>query len=42
MLDFVRYPFAPLRRIISRKGVNVVLDSQNDDQSPVDKLVTGR
>jgi hypothetical protein len=42
MLDFVRFPFAPLRRIISRKGVKVALDSRNDDQSPVDELVTGR
>jgi hypothetical protein len=41
-LDFVRFPFAPLRRIISRKGVKVAPDSRNDDQSLVDKLVTGR
>jgi hypothetical protein len=26
----------------SRKGSKVALDSQNDDQSPIDKLVSGR
>jgi hypothetical protein len=32
----------PLRKTTSRKGANVALDSRNNDQSQVDKLVTGR
>jgi hypothetical protein len=39
---FVHFLFAPLRKNISRQGVKVALDSRNNDQSPVDKLVTGR
>jgi hypothetical protein len=42
MLDFAYFPFTPLRKTISRIGVNVALDSRNDDQSPIDKLVSGR
>jgi len=42
MLEFVHFPFAPLRKNISRQGVKVALDSRNDDQSPIDKLVSGR
>jgi hypothetical protein len=34
--------FAHLRKIISRKGAKVTLDDRNDDQSPIDKLVSGR
>jgi hypothetical protein len=32
----------PLRKTISRKGAKVALDSRNDDQSPIDKLGSGR
>jgi hypothetical protein len=39
---FVHFPFAPLRKTISRKGANVALDSRNHDQSLIDKLVSGR
>src|SRR5262245_4722629 len=42
MLEFVHFPFASLRKTISRQGVKVVLDSRNDNQSPIDKLVSGR
>jgi len=42
MLDFVYFPFVPLRKNISRQCVNVALDSRNDDQSPTNKVVTGR
>jgi hypothetical protein len=42
MLDFVYIPFASLRKTISRKGAKAALDSRNDDQSPIDKQVTGR
>jgi hypothetical protein len=42
MLDFVHFPFAPLRKTISRLGAKVALDSRNDDQSPINKLVSGR
>jgi hypothetical protein len=41
MLDFVHFPFAPLRKTISRKGAKVALDSRNNDQSPIDKPVSG-
>jgi hypothetical protein len=42
MLDFFHFPFASLRKTISREGAKVAPDSRNDDQSPIDKLVTGR
>jgi len=34
--------FAPLRKIISRKCTKVAVYSRNGDQSPIDKLVSGR
>jgi hypothetical protein len=42
MLDFVYFPFVPLRKNISLQGVKVALDSRNNDQSPINKVVTGR
>jgi hypothetical protein len=41
-LDFFHFLFAPLRKTISRKGAKVALDSRNDDQNSIDKLVSGR
>jgi hypothetical protein len=35
-------PFSICEKTISHKGAKVALDSRNDDQSPVDKLVTSR
>jgi hypothetical protein len=42
MLDFVHFPFVPLRKTISRNGAKVALDSRNDAQSPIDTPVSGR
>jgi hypothetical protein len=41
MSEFL-FPFAPLRKTISHKGAKLTFDSRNDDQSPIDKVVTGR
>ena len=41
-VGFVHFPFAPLRKAISSKVAKVALDSRNDDQGPIDKLVSGR
>jgi hypothetical protein len=35
------FPFALLRKTISRKGAKAALNCRNDDQSPIDKLVSG-
>jgi hypothetical protein len=42
MPGFVYIPFVSLRKTISRKGAKVALDSRNDDQSLINKVVTGR
>jgi len=42
MLDFAHFPFSLLRKTISRKGAKVALDSRNDNQSPINKLVSSR
>jgi hypothetical protein len=41
-LDFVRFPFALLHQMVFRKCAKFALDSRNDDQSPIDKLISGR
>jgi hypothetical protein len=41
-LDFVHFPFALLHEMVFRKCAKVALDSRNDDQSPIDKLISGR